>query len=96
LVRKYGEYGCRSPGPEPRGPVSNRDSIEDLLEEPGHHESGGLVGGESAGLGVEDLLLVHSAAGGAVRAADVVGLDLEPRDRVGPCLTFESIRLSFR
>ena len=39
--------------------------------------------GDAAGLGVEDHLLVDPAGGRAVGAADVVGLDLQPGDRVG-------------
>ena len=37
-------------------------------------------------MGVEDLLAIDAATGGAVRAPHVVGLDLEARDRVGPRL----------
>ncbi len=39
--------------------------------------------GQPVGAQVVELLAIDLGDGGGVRAADVVGLDLEPRDRVG-------------
>ena len=61
--------------------------LKNVFKEP--IEPGRLVGRQTAGPGVEDLLVVDAAAGGAVRAADVVGLDLETGDRVGAGLVRE-------
>src|SRR6266436_3781601 len=61
----------------------DRDAVENLLEEAGHDQTDGLLAGQAAAAGVEYLLVVHAAGRGAVRAADVVGLDLQPGNRIG-------------
>src|SRR6476619_524895 len=62
----------------------DRDPVENLLEEAADDHAGGFLAGEAAGLGVENQLFVHLAGRAAVRAADVVGFDLEAGDAVGP------------
>ena len=53
-------------------------------EEAEHDEATGLVLGDAARLQVEELLVVEAAGGARVTgAADVAGLDLEVRDRLG-------------
>ena len=54
------------------------------LEEAEHDEATRLVLGDAARLQVEELLVVEAAGGaGVAGAADVAGLDLEVRDRLG-------------
>ena len=60
------------------------DLLHDLAEEADHDEATGLVLGDAAGLQVEQLLVVEAPGGARVAgAADVAGLDLEVRDRLG-------------
>ena len=62
----------------------DRDAIEDLLEEAADDQSRGFFAGQAARLGVKNQLFIHFAARRAVRAADVVALDLEAGNRIGP------------
>src|SRR5687767_2357151 len=62
----------------------DRDPVEDLLEKAADNHARRFLPRQPAGLAVEDQLFVDLARGGAVGAADIVGLDLESRDRVGP------------
>ena len=59
------------------------DAVEDLLEEAGYHQPSCLVGGEAAGLGVEDLFFVDPSARGTVGAANIIGFDFQARNRIG-------------
>ena len=60
------------------------DLLHDLGEEAEHDEAAGLVFGDAASLQVEQLLVVEAAGGARVAGtADVAGLDLEVRDRLG-------------
>ena len=73
----------------------NRDPIEYLLKEAGHDHANGLFARQTATARVEDLCIVDASGRRTVRAADVVGLDLQPGDRIGSRVS-ESIRLSLR
>ena len=59
------------------------DPVEHVLEEAADDQPLGLGAREAAGHRVEELLAVDLAERRAVRAADVVGEDLEAGDRVG-------------
>src|SRR5918996_2724032 len=58
------------------------DAVEDLLVEAAYDQELGFGARQPAGHAVEELVAVHLAHGGAVRAAHVVGEDLEAGDRV--------------
>ena len=58
------------------------DAVEHVLEEAAHDQPLRVAAREAAGHRVEELVAVDLADRRAVRAADVVGEDLEPRDRV--------------
>src|SRR5947208_15478960 len=57
------------------------DAVEHVLEEAADDEALGLAPRQAPGHQVEELLAVDPADGRPVRAADVVGEDLEARDR---------------
>ena len=59
------------------------DAVEDLLEEPCNDHSNRFGSSESTRLSVEDQFFVDSSAGAPVGASNVVGVDLESRDRIG-------------
>ena len=61
----------------------DRDSIEDLLKEPGDDHPDRLSAGEPARLRIEDQFFIDAAAGAAVRASHVIGIDLKTRNRIG-------------
>ncbi len=61
-----------------------RDLGDDLAEEAAHHQAAGLLLGDSAGLQVEQLLVVETAGGAGMSGADdLAGLDLQVGHRVG-------------
>src|SRR5437899_5432725 len=62
----------------------DRDAVENLLEEARYNHTRRFFARQAAGLEIKDRLVVHSARGGAVRAAHVVGLNFQAGDRVGP------------
>src|SRR5690242_8418224 len=59
-------------------------TVEDVVEEAEDDEALRLGRRDAAALQVVELVLVDRADGAGVRALDVVGLDLEVRDRLGP------------
>ena len=59
------------------------EAVEDLLKETEGEEFVGLFFGDTAGLEIKLLLGVDARGRGAVRAADVVGLDFEAGERAG-------------
>jgi hypothetical protein len=59
------------------------ETIKDLFEETEGEELVGGGFGDTAGLEVKFLLWVDAGGGGTVRAAHVVGLNLETGQRVG-------------
>src|SRR6187455_3719613 len=72
--------------------VANRlelDPVEDLLVEAAHDQALGLATGETAGHAVEELVAIDLADRRAVRATNVVRLDLQPGNRVGMRLVGE-------
>src|SRR5690606_27111625 len=71
------------------GDLRQRHAAHHLVEEARHEEVLGDLGREAAAHEVEALVLRHRAGGGAVRALDVVGGDLELRDRDGLGLAVE-------
>ena len=73
----------------------DRDPVEHLLEEAGDDHPHRFAARVAAGHRVEHLLLVDAAARAAVRAADVVGFDLQAGIESARA-SRESIRLSFR
>ena len=83
LIRTRGPAG-RWPRPGRGGRCGIVNPVEHLLEEAGDDHADGLLAGQAAAAGVEDLLVVHPAGRGPVRALHVVGLDLQAGDRVGP------------
>src|SRR3712207_9062728 len=61
---------------------AERQAVDGVLEEAEHDEALGDVGRNAARLEVVELIPVDRADGRGVRAADVVGLDLEVGDRL--------------
>ncbi len=61
---------------------ADREPLEHVVEESEHDQSLGLLGRDAARLEVVELLVVDRADRRRVRAAHVVGLDLEVRDRL--------------
>src|SRR5690625_915035 len=71
------------------GDLGQRDAAHDLVEEAGHQHMLGQFGRQATAHEVEPLVLRHRSGGGAVRAAHVVGADLQLRDRDGLGLLVE-------
>src|SRR5690606_7583544 len=65
------------------GHLGQRHAAHDLVEEPGDKQVLGDLGLQPTAHEVEALVLRYRAGRGAVRALDVVGRDLELRDRHG-------------
>ncbi len=59
----------------------DRNAVENLLEEAGDDHANRFLPRETAGLSVEDQFFVDSAARRSMRAAHVVGLDLQAGNR---------------
>src|SRR5262245_61954497 len=62
----------------------DRNAIEDLLEKAADDQPRRLLSREAARLGVENQLFINLTAGRAVRAADIVALNLQAGNRIGP------------
>src|SRR5262245_20267238 len=62
----------------------DRNAVEDLLEEATDDQPRSFLPREAARLGIKNQLFVDFAARRTVRAADVVALDLQARNRISP------------
>ncbi len=60
------------------------DPVEHLLEESSDNHSRRFFSRQTTALGVENHFVIHAARRGAVRAADIVGLNFEAGNGIGP------------
>ncbi len=67
----------------------HRDAVVDAVKEAFDDHVHGLVPREPAAHAIENLFGIDAASGRPVRATDVVGLDLEPGNRIGPAIGAE-------
>ena len=91
----FSPAGCGPRGPRQEPPHRlELDSVEHVLEEAAQDQALRVGPREAAGHRVEELVSVDLADGRAVRAADVVRLDLEARDE-SACAFGDKRRLRF-